>query len=430
MNATYRFSYIFLLFALLAGGAAAQEMELDWSPDVSAYPETPTNWPLCGDTTNPSSSWTEGDPCTSTLPDRIVSSYGPRSSHSNYDFHRGIDLRTLDMESDDNSNCDLDCIPNTRPVFAVADGEVDKVQFKCEDGEPDGFRIRLKHGSSSSGKWYSRYVHMSSLAPLSTLAAPTCPAGEDEKWDLTDEFEDEMEAASQDTDVDAGEHIGYTGKSTSNNHHLHFEVRKDESWARSAIHPVRKLPAVTAPGSLDVSLHDVELDLPRIEVTGYRLDVVRAELQVAGCDELVLGADLECDPFVTVPHDPPQDGYMMAPTYYDYERLNYQYAHRGSSVWTNTSGFALCPFAADHGSKYNSDLHVTDSSFNSMTVTLTGGVDPYWRSFRFDDTDVPFYSGYDYTCTRAVAYTAGGSVAESDELACRATDGGTVVYMN
>ena len=414
-------SFISLLsFLLMASHATANdEIDLDWSADLSGYTATNNYWPLCGDFSSAQgSTWEEGDPCTSTAEDPIVSTYGPRNQTSvGYDFHRGIDLRTEAMEDDNTSTCGLSCVDNKLPVFAVADGTIYRIEYKCKSGDADGFRITLRHGTSSA-RWYSRYVHLSSVSPLATVTTPTCSGSSNHN--LTGTYSG--------TSVTGGAHMGYTGKSVSNNHHLHFEIRKDENWARSAVHPVRQLPAISSPGSLDVDALDLQYGPPKIEVDSYRLDVVRVELQAAGCDGVLTSSGLTCDPFALVDPVTRTDGYYEDPPFYDYELFNYQYSHRGGSVWSNTNGFELCPFESDHGSSYDSDLHVTDSTFNSVDVSVTSGVDPYFRSFQLDATALPFFGAFDYTCVRAVATTASGSTLESSR-GCRDSAAGAITYV-
>ena len=67
-------------------------------------------------------------------------------------------------------------------------------------------------------------------------------------------------------------------------------------------------------------------------------------------------------------------------------------------------------------------------SKNSVNVSVTSGVDPYFRSFRLDATVLPFFGAFDYTCMRAVATTASGSTLESS-LGCRDSAGGAITYV-
>ena len=262
--------------------SASDEIDANWSPDMSAYGHTPEFWPLCGDVLNdPNTVWSEGQACDSAAPDRVVSTYGPRPQAGNFDFHRGIDLRSTDMEldnddlddpADPNNPCDHDCVPHASPVFAVAAGEVDEIEFKCRSGVSDGFRIALRHeydDGTDEYEWYTRYVHLSSVEILDpTIPTPTCTGGS-QKW----EWEPTLT-------VSAGQHIGYTGKSTSNNHHLHFEVRKDSTWARHAVHPQRILPADNLSGTT-VSFSSFGTGQPEVEVNGPLVDIVRVELHEA-----------------------------------------------------------------------------------------------------------------------------------------------------
>ncbi len=417
----------FMLTGPIFAVDASDEIDADWDPDMSSYKPAPNNWPLCGDILNSSTTWSEGQACTSKAADRVVSTYGPRPQSGDFDFHRGIDLRTTDMELDnddledpvDPSNpCDHDCIPHTSPVFAIADGEVDEIEFKCKSGVSDGFRVVLVHeydDGSEEYEWYTRYVHLSSVAILdSSITTPTCTGGS-QSW----EWEPSIT-------VSAGQHIGYTGKSTSNNHHLHFEVRKDSSWSRHAVHPQRIMPSLPSVSSSTVEFSSFGSGQPEVEVDGGLVDIVRVELEQATCDDVA--GTLVCSDFEAISDGQNADGYLEDPPFFDYERSNYQFSHRGGSVWTNTSGFAYCPHSGDHGSSYDSDLHLTEDdtyvhTFNGTRIEVFGGVTPYERLFRFDELTLPWEAGHDYTCLRPVAETAGNGTLTGDMM-CRSYDGG------
>ena len=428
-------TFVCLLLSVLAftpaafGADASDEIDANWSPEMSQYLPAPQNWPLCGDIVNhPNSTWSEGEACSSTIADRVVSTYGPRPQSGDFDFHRGIDLRSHDMEldnddlddpADPNNPCDHDCVPHTRPVFAVADATEYEIEYKCKGSTPDGFRIELLHeydDGTDEYEWTSRYVHLSSVAMLdSTITAPPCPipSGTDDEWEAT-------------VAISAGQHIGYTGKSRSNNHHLHFEVRKNNGWARDAVHPQRMLPDTNALTGNTVSLLDFGTGQPEVEVDTGLVDVVRVELHEGVCT-LVAGTP-QCSTFVPVPGGQQADGYIVDPPYFDYERMNHQYSHRGSSVWTNTNGFQHCPFSGDHGSSYKSDLHLTkddtyEHTFNGVHIEVFGGVTPYKRQFRFDEVTLPWDPGFDYTCFQAVVETAANGTLTS-EMVCRSYAGG------
>ncbi len=406
---------------------AGDEIDGDWDPDMSSYLPAPQNWPLCGDILNdPNVTWSEGQACASTAPDRVVSTYGPRPQSGDFDFHRGIDLRSTDMELDnddldnpvDPSNpCDHDCIPHTSPVFAIADGEVDEIEFKCKSGVSDGFRVTLVHeydDGTDEYEWYTRYVHLSSVEMLDASIQPqNCTGTKTWEWEPN-------------ITVTAGRHIGYTGKSKSNNHHLHFEVRKDSSWARHAVHPQRNLPSVPVVSASTVEFSSFGSGQPEVEVDGGLVDIVRVELHEAVCDDVA--GQVVCGSFELMSGGQNADGYLEDPPYFDYERSNYQYSHRGGSVWSNTNGFQYCPYSGDHGSKYDSDLHLTEDNtyvhtFNGTRIEVFGGVTPYRRLFRFDEVTLPWDANHDYTCMRAVAQTAGNGTLTSDTV-CRSYDGG------
>ena len=399
-----------IVLTVFAGEAHAScAMDPAWSAELPAttYPAVNHRWPLCTGFRF-LAPWSEGDPCLGIAkPDPIVSTYGPRIQAGQFDFHRGIDLRTDGMEQDNHSGCGLGCIPNKQPVFAVADGEVDEIEFKCKNGQPDGFRIQLKH-SSPQGEWYSRYVHLSSVIPLAQLSAPVCP-----KRDKNFDFSSGYSGLA----VTGGAHMGYTGKSVSNNHHLHFAVYKDEDKSRSAVHPVRQLPAVTNPGSLKIKL--TNLTPPRVEVTSERLDVTRIELRAAVCATDQVSS---CRPFGPVQPCAGPKGYCEDPGFYDYELFNYQYSHRPGSCWTNASTgcYAGCPFSSIHPPdptttsgcpSYSSGVHIDDASFNSVVVTPQPLGAVYEPTFEFVGVVLP--SSGPFTCTKAVVFTADGSTFES-----------------
>lgn len=409
------------VFALPAlGHHLAEEFDSDWDPDMTNYLPSPQFWPLCGDISTEDPNWDEGEDCNSSDPDRVVSVYGPRKQSGNFDFHRGLDLRTVEMESDnDDSTCDESCLNNPRPVFAVEDGHIEEIEYKCKSGRPDGFRIELEHETDFGNDtldWTTRYVHLSSVAILdSTITAPTCPTSGSQSWDW-----------AVDLDVTAGQHIGYTGKSQSNNHHLHFEVRKDEGWARSAVHPVRIMPTAPSVSGSTVSFSGFGSGQPEVEFTGGLVDVVRVDLEEQYCTEGAGGA-LTCTAWALISGSVDSHGYLDEPPFYDIERNNYQFAHRGGSRWDDTNDFEHCPFAADHDG-YDSDLHLTADdttvyTFNGATATVYGGVTPNKRRVRFDALSLPWDPAYDRVCLRPIART----VANGDLVGgsyCRTESGG------
>lgn len=401
-----------LVLAVSAGAAGANEIDPNWSPDLSSYAPAPSNWPLCGLSGPP------GPPlCTSTAPDRMVSTYGPRNqTNVGYDFHRGIDLRTENMEHDNIDDvdangdpiCGLDCIPNSQPVFAVAAGDVHKLKFKCKDGDPDGFRITLEHGTPGA-RWYTRYAHLSSVSPLANHTPPACASGSDAETEYS---------VNGLGPVLGGDPIGMTGKSVSNNHHLHFEVRKDENWVRSAVHPVRGLPAIVDPGKLLVSLSYPSGGPFTIDVAAARLDVTRVQLQAAQC------GFVGCGPYQDLDPGQQPTGYYLNPPFYDYELFNYQYTHRGGdSHWESLFCFQECPFSSVHPwvptpppgeclHDYSSGFHIDDATFNSVTVTPGSTLPVYMRTFEM----LAASPQLGQICTRAVALTATGATFESQPV--------------
>jgi murein DD-endopeptidase MepM/ murein hydrolase activator NlpD len=394
MNHSYRkpLCGLVLFVAGLAPQAALADDPYDppydfnrsWTPELG----TPASKisPLCGDVYEVQpAGWSLGDDCPTSqwgVADRIVSTYGPRlqkdGNDENFDFHRGVDFRTVEMEADNDANGGAPDhttpIANPRPVFAVAAGTL--VDWDLDATE--GYLVIVEHRDLGL---YTRYKHLSSVAPIL--------------------------GKSPGDSIDAGEYLGLTGRSQSGNHHLHFEVRKvtadgdathvdeqlEATWMRNAVHPLRFVPYDPSATTTTVTVTRDADDAPTVEVETGRFDLRRVFLSTC----VWSSATATCNfPFV-VPGNVPIDGYYVNPPFVDFELANYEYTHRGPSWWWTFQADAPdeCPYAGDPETghtdldDYDGDRHLaeedtTEHTFNGVTTEVFGSSTSYHRIFHFD----------------------------------------------
>ncbi len=353
----------------------------DWTPELSD-PKAKVS-PLCGDVvTAQPLGWSLGDDCPMSQwgkSDRIVSAYGPRKQGSSFDFHRGLDYRTVEMESDNDSDANGNepdhetPIHHPRPVFAVTDGEF----IGVEDGGDDGWLVIIAHRSRGI---YTRYKHLSSVDP-------------------------NVSGLPQHATIVAGQYLGQTGRSESGNHHLHFEVRKvtpdgdsdldderkEATWKRNAIHPMRLVPYSPPQNTTTVTVSLSAKNKPVVDLDTDRWDVRRVSLVTC-----IWNPTLNiCNFPFWIPGSIPVDGYYINPPFTDFELTNYQYTHRGPSQWVNfqSGGQDECPYVNDpataHGSDYDDTQHLDKSgttvhTFNGVKTEVFGSSTHYHRTFTFE----------------------------------------------
>lgn len=362
----------------------------------AAFDPSPA-WPLCGRiAAAPPPGWNpqqgcpairHGNPGYADYP--LSSSFGPRQKASEayrYDFHRGIDIPT----------------PAGTPVFAIADGTV---QIAGTHASYTDALVQLRHwrpGQSSCatvGCYFSNYMHLSG-------------------W-----------VVSNGQSVRKGQLLGYTGSSGSGFEHLHFEIRNApasdpySAWQRDAIHPLRVLPYEDGvPPSFELQLlasTPLGPDAARLTFSvrqasvARRLDLTRIEatpLDAAGA------------PIPQPGNSPDANGYYVAPSFFDFEQMNFSYSHKNSASvpW---SSFASCPYAADHPASYNANVHLDrpaadNASHHDFNATRLEPA-PYAAStptYRIDGSfDLRGINPGDY-CVRLSAHTARSQVVSSQTL--------------
>ena len=383
------------------------DFDWNWTPETSA----PANLisPLCGDVVEVQpAGWTLGDGCPSSqwgLPDRIVSTYGPRKQDDDFDFHRGVDFRTIEMEADNAPDENGDDpthttpIDNPRPVFATAAGSFVEVDYDSDDG----YLVVVEHRALGV---YTRYKHLS-------------------------EIDSAILSLGQGDPVAAGRYLGLTGRSQSGNHHLHFEVRKvtpdgdtshadehtEATWMRNAIHPLRFVPYDPPKGTTTVTVTRDAGDSPTVDVDTDRWDLQRVFVTTCYWSSTTNSCHF---PFF-LPGSVPIDGYYVNPPFTDFELANYQYTHRGASRWDDfqVGGVDECPFVSDpdtghDGEDYDGDYHlaeenVTTHSFNGVTTDVFGSSTHYHRTFHFDSA-MQWTSG----CAFATVTFLDGTEVEED----------------
>lgn len=314
-------------------------------------------WPLCGRiSASPPAGWTPqqgcpadrfGNPAFTDAP--FSSTFGPRplySGDNRYDFHRGIDLAT----------------PVGTPVFAITAGRVEIAGNDPSFSDPV---IKLRHfrpgrtSCSVVGCYYSLYLHMQS-------------------W-----------AVAPGQDIAKGQLIGYTGTSASGFQHLHFEVRDApasdplSAWQRDAVHPMTVLP-YSVPNNTSVSIDAVNAADPAatratVTVTGNRYDLTEVRLRLFDSR------------LVEIPqpgNTPDARGYHVLPSFFNFVTANFQYSHKNSSSfpWSSygVGGVNQCPYATDHGTTYEANVHLDrqlptnylQGQFNGVRTVTKG----YWPS--------------------------------------------------
>lgn len=320
-------SALFTMALFATGGGDAAHAQ-----DSKSFDPAPA-WPLCGRIAdNPPAGWTATDGCPSERwgdPDHadypMSTSFGPRilpSENDRFDFHRGIDLPTA----------------VGTPVFAMAAG---LVRTAGNHSAYDGPLVQIRHYRPESpgecrpdGCYHTMYLHLSSVE------------------------------VSRDEMVRKGQLIGYTGTSDSGFDHLHFGVRNARpedpfsSWQRDAIHPLRVLPYHSNTRTTQVTIIDVDDDVPqspRVKVhilqpaADRPLDINRIEVEIYdnGDRSSVAQASLL----------PDANGFHTHQPYIDFEQRNFEYSHKNSSSFP-WSSFGSCPYGDDHGPSYNANVHV------------------------------------------------------------------------
>jgi Peptidase family M23 len=356
------------------------DFDWTWTPEITA-PAARIS-PLCADVVEVQpAGWVLGDNCPTSQweePDRIVSTYGPRRQGDDFDFHRGVDFRTVEMEADNDANggnpTHTTPIDNPRPVFAVAGGTLVDVDLDANEG----YLVIVEHRDLGV---YTRYKHLSSVTPLLSKS-PGDP-------------------------IAAGEYLGLTGRSSSGNHHLHFEVRKvtpdgdtshvdeqiEATWMRNAVHPLRFVPYDPSATTTTVTVSRDADDSPTVEVETTRWDLRR--VFVTTCYWNV--ATGTCHFPFFLPGSVAIDGYYVHPPFADFELANYEYTHRGESMWVTFQGGEAddCPYAGDPETghtavdDYDGDRHLaeedtTEHTFNGVTTEVFGSSTSYHRIFHFD----------------------------------------------
>ncbi len=343
------------------------DFDWDWAPDITVPDELIS--PLCGDVLEVApAGWSLGDDCPESqweTPDRIVSTYGPRQQSDDFDFHRGLDFRTSEMEEDNEDEDEP--IESARPVFAVADGELVEVE---DDGD-NGWLVVIAHRALGA---YTRYKHLS-------------------------EVDTNISGLSVNDSISAGQYLGMTGRSASGNHHLHFEVRKvtpdgdssvtdehtESSWQRNAVHPLRLVPYDTTGTTTTLSVSRDTGGTPVVDLTTDRWGVTRVAIDV--CEDI--GGD--CDYPDPAPNSARNDGYFENAPFFDFEHSCYEYTHRGASRWSTfeSGGGDECPYVSAHGSSYSGSYHLdegntSERTFNGVTTEVFGSSTQYHRIFDFD----------------------------------------------
>ncbi len=378
----------------------------DWTPDVSAPSVKISS--LCGDVvTAAPGGWSLGDDCPVSqwkTSDRIVSTYGPRKQADNFDFHRGVDFRSVEMELDNAPDANGNepdhntPINNPRPVFAVADGEIVGVEFDADDG----YLVIVGHRALGV---YTRYKHLSWVDP-------------------------NVSGLPQNSSIVAGQYLGQTGRSKSGNHHLHFEVRKvtpdgdsnvgdehiEASWKRNAVHPLRFVPYAPPQNTTTLSVSLDANDNPTVDLDTDRWDVRRVYVKTCIWSAITKTCNF---PF-WIPGSVPVDGYYVHPPFTDFELSSYEYTHRGASWWPTfqTGGQDECPYVNDpdtpHGSSYDGDRHLdkadtTVHTFNGVKTEVFGSSTHYHRIFHFEQ--VPMWTS---GCAIATVHFVNGDTAQAN----------------
>jgi len=142
---------------------------------------------------------------------RISDPYGPRTLPSRPDFHKGIDLQT---------GCDDNDIGGDI-VYAIADGEVTRVQQNCSKNDPDcpypngGNTVVIKHEPDNVSEfkfYYSIYQH---LADFETGNGGLSEGG-----------------------ISKGSRIGHLGETDATYPHLHLDIRTQKSYQENSVNPL------------------------------------------------------------------------------------------------------------------------------------------------------------------------------------------------
>ena len=307
-------------------------------------------WPLCGRIEeNPPTGWQKGDDCPSNrwgsddhsdYP--LSSSFGPRqlvSGNYRYDFHRGIDIAT----------------PISTSVFAIADGVVRKAGNVTGYSDP---MVQLRHYrpgysgcKSGDGCYHSLYLHLSD-------------------W-----------VVSQGQSVSKGDLIGYTGASHSGFAHLHFELRNAvaadpySSWQRDAIHPLSVLPYTDSiTNTIAITINEVSQVGTKIKVTStFTIPMEALDLKRVQAYVYKVEADNSLTLVEQAGDTANANGYNVHPSWFDVEDWNRQYTHKNSSKFP-WSSFNTCPYASDHPSSYDPNVHMDQQDPNNYKVGSFNGV--------------------------------------------------------
>jgi hypothetical protein len=281
----------------------------------------------------------------------VIGQYGPRRTLASAgmvnDFHRGVDMAFPDMEDE---NGDPGTRPLfSRPVFAVADGTVSRVEYTFDDDDPsqhDGFRMTIEHRDDNREVYYSVYKHLWAVPGHSNKANPSAS--------VHDCGVDAVPSGlAEGTPITVGQFIGCTGFSKGGLHHLHVETRKTHDLNRTAVHPFRfyeRGGQFTTAYTEHEASGQVVVDV--ISTSTARNSLVR-----------VVPYQTEGGVVIEQPGSMFVNGYHVYPSIVDFEQMNYEYSHEPGDFHDET-----CPFLDEHGASYDSNVHFKDGEFNGISI--------------------------------------------------------------
>lgn len=384
--------------------------------ETFVFDATPA-WPLCGHIIDdPPTGWIDTDGCpadrwgSSAYSDFPLSStFGPRqkaSDGSRYDYHRGIDIPA----------------PVDTPVFAIADGLVNKVNDPQYTDTP---MVQIQHYkpgytdcASGDGCYFSNYLHLDEFTVTVTEGSP----------------------------VSKGALIGYLGFLEFP--HLHFEIRNapgvhdpESNWQRDTVHPLLALPYDdNGAGGLTVSVDSIDSTDPTNPIVqasvslpqGQELDFNRLEVEVRALQSDGTYAVVAQPGNTGIGTTPESTGYNVNPPWFDIMAFNRQYSYKNSTFfpWLDfkTGGAYESPYAADLPPLYDPNYHLDNALGTVIPDSQTGdfnGLLIYPEAFNTSSTEyrltvtfnelVGAASSSDL-CIRAYAWDINGNVAASQFL--------------
>lgn len=434
--------------------ALATPLESIWSGDLDAPPDRPRNtwemdafdniWPLCGGSYDALGSLFEcpavavGD--TSTYSDRwtVNDTFGPRElSYQPVDWHRGIDF---------SAECG-------EPVFAIADGQVKRLKYDTSGTDDPSVAIRHCYddiypddpdytNDHDYGCFTTYYRH---LAGIEVAMNEHVVQGQQIGWSGYSNVGDRIHDFADTNGYDPSVAEACAARLSGDYRHLHFEVLESSTikyfWTYSgdAIHPLHALPyddtsageitelIVRAPATGELAV-EVEVEFPHGEVDMAGVDVDLYERSCWWWWTILtpLNQDGDLDPSGDRYFSNTEGSNPSSPTWFDFERWNWQWSHRGSSSpydWATED--ADCPHAGEHGSSYSSNYHLerdtAGESFNGVAVEPAHFNDdePSWTvSFDFEHFSVPDDVSTDNACVRAQLYDIHGTEVATEEFNC------------